>query len=386
MKQQKVLKSIERTKHKGTSQNLGKKNNDECYTPADAILKELSRWAALGKFRGKSIICPCDWDIAEGSDIYSITIKFKESGHTLETNSCYAAVESVKYEYYSDRLSFDLFNEEAEKPKMESRELAEGEIEDFLRDKLTCNFLRVLTQYGREWGIRSITASGYDPSTGKGIKFQDVDFTKYDVCITNPPFSLYKEFNEKLVSSGIDFCCLAPLMNRNSVHEAIPLMEGKMYLGYGRHLPVDFENPTPENNYSGVKAVSCDWVASWPEAQDEVDSNNPDMNKDVHYEDYKHDYLNMPMMKMKDDDRPVIKVNSSFPGDYDGWMFGSVSLLDGLNQKLYEWRSGCTSNYYNEMEADDPRNPFATKCTTESLKMQSNGKLAFMGIVFRKRR
>ena len=75
-KQDKVLKKIKNSLESGQANTaLGVKNNDECYTDMQDILNELSQWAALDKFKGKNIICPCDWDIVGNENIYSITIK-----------------------------------------------------------------------------------------------------------------------------------------------------------------------------------------------------------------------------------------------------------------------------------------------------------------------
>ena len=44
------------------------------------------------------------------------------------------------------------------------------------------------------WKIKSITFSGFDPKTKRGIPFQEQNYDKYDVVITNPPFSKMIEF------------------------------------------------------------------------------------------------------------------------------------------------------------------------------------------------
>lgn len=140
--------------------------------------------------------------------------------------------------------------------KITEIKLEEDKVEDFLRDKLTCNFVRTLTQNAKRWGIKSITASGYNPATGKGIKFQDVDYSKYDVCITNPPFSLYGEFMKCIVGK-IDFIVLAPFLNRVTPCVGLYLMLKQAYLGVGVHLHLMFANPTKDNNYTGEKWVAC---------------------------------------------------------------------------------------------------------------------------------
>ena len=135
-KQTKVLNKIKNSLKHGNEGQLGTKKNDECYTDMQDILNELSQWAALDKFKGKNIVCPCDWDIVGNENIYSITIKYKDSGVEVFGNSAYKAVESVQYDLWSDD----------DTPVITRITLKEEEIEDFLRDKLTCNFVRTLTQ------------------------------------------------------------------------------------------------------------------------------------------------------------------------------------------------------------------------------------------------
>ena len=174
-KQNKVTKKINNIGKTGSTLNLGTKKNDECYTSMQDILNELSYWADLGKFKGKNIICPCDWDITDNENIYGITIIYKDEGVEVIGNNVYKAVKEVTLDLWSND----------DTPTVTKIELKEEEIEDFLREKLTCNFIRTLTQNARAWGIKSITASGYNPATGKGTPFQDVDYSKYDSKIYN---------------------------------------------------------------------------------------------------------------------------------------------------------------------------------------------------------
>ncbi len=369
-KQNKVITKIKNSLNCGQDNTaLGIKNNDECYTGMQDILNELSYWAALDKFRGKNIICPCDWDIVGSENIYSITIKYRESGVEVFGNSAYKTVESVQYDLWSDDAT----------PVVTRITLKEDEIEDFLRDKLTCNFVRTLTQNARAWGIKSITASGYNPATGKGIKFQDVDYSKYDVCITNPPFSLYAEFMECIVGA-IDFIVLAPFANRNSPCVGLHLMLKNAYLGQGVECHMTFANPTKENNYSGTKVVNCDWITSFTEAQDERNAKH--FRSGIKYELYQDEFTVMPNMIMKDGTCPIRVSMSTYPEDYEGWMFASTGVLDNLDQETYEWYGTGFRKYFNQ--TNPSLSPFNGKVTSAIL-IQSNGKKAFDNIVFRKK-
>ncbi len=368
-KQEKVLTKIKNSLKHGNEGQLGTKKNDECYTDMRDIVNELSQWAALGKFKGKKIICPCDWDVVKDEPIYSITITYKEPGVEVIGNNVYKAVKSVEYV----RL-FDFEGETTE----EHIALAEDEIEDFLRDKLTCNFIRTFTQNARAWGIKSITASGYNPAIDRGVKFQDVDYSKYDICVTNPPFSLYAAFMKTIVGK-IDFIILAPLLNRNTPSIGLPLMLKQAYLGFGIELHMTFDNPTKENNYSGTKVVNCDWVTSFPEAQDERNAKH--YKSGIKYEIYKDEYVEMSGMTMKDGTHPIRVSMSTYPEDYDGWMFATIGVLDNLDMETYEWYGTHLHKYLN---THPDFSPFAHK-TSDAMHTTALGNTLFQGIVFRKK-
>lgn len=303
-KQEKVLNKINNSLKHGNEGQLGTKKNDECYTDMNDILSEMTYWANLGKFQNKNIVCPCDWDITDDENIYSITITYKDQDVEVIGNNVYKAVKAVTY---------DLWSGTEEEPVITKVDLKEDEIEDFLRNKLTCNFIRTFTQNARAWGIKSITASGYNPANNKGVKFQDVDYSKYDICCTNPPFSLYSEFMKAIVGK-IDFIVLAPLMNRANPNIGQPLMLKQAYLGLGVHLALNFNNPTKDNAYH-TKSVACDWITSFSEAQDERNARH--FKSGIVYELYKDEFVEMPNMTMKDGTHPI-RVPAQFPEDYDG--------------------------------------------------------------------
>ena len=370
-KQTKVVNKIKNSLNSAQDNGaLGIKNNDECYTSMTDIVAELSQWAALDKFKGKNIVCPCDWDIVGNENIYSITITYKAEGIEVVGNGAYKTVESVQYDLWSND----------DTPVITHITLKEDEIEDFLRNKLTCNFVRTLTQNARRWGIKSITASGYNPATDKGIKFQDVDYSKYDICITNPPFSLKAEFMACIVDK-IDFIVLLPFVSRNKNPIGIPMMLGKAYLGYGVECHLCFKNPTKENNYSGTKIVNCDWITSFPEAQQERNARH--FKSGVKYDIYKDEFEVVDKMVMKDGTCPIRVSMSTYPEDYAGWMFANIGVLDNLDQETYEWYSTDTTGFFNHDSVGKTLSPFKGHWTCDKIAIGT--KKLFGGIVFRKR-
>ena len=83
----------------GLTTPLGTKPNDECYTSMKDILDELSKWGTLGKFKGKRIVCPCDWDISSDSDVYQINIEY-DCNKNVKTSSISDNIKSIVYKKF----------------------------------------------------------------------------------------------------------------------------------------------------------------------------------------------------------------------------------------------------------------------------------------------
>lgn len=365
----KVLKNIEKTRDTQPNNGVhkGKKEDDEMYTPLDLIYKELIYWASRGKFQGKKIICPCDWDIVKDSNIYSITIDYNELGIDVKGNAV-------------PKVSYDLWEDESEPVKID---LPEDQVDEFLKHKLTCNFLRTLTQNARSWGIKSVSASGYNPALGKGISFEDVDYSKYDICITNPPFSLYPTFMKTIVGN-IDFIVLAPFMNRCSPSVGQRLMLGECYLGSTEAKEIQFIRPdkyAKDKKYDGM--VCCDWITSFSDAQDERNEENACKDFGIDYEQYKDQFLTMPYMFMKEGKNPIRAASKSFPKNYGGWIFANIRLLGKLDLRKYDWYITQATKYFHTNKEANPFDDEKIKASGKSIYYLSENKTAFSGIVFR---
>lgn len=366
-KAQKILNKIKHSNNCGQKTPLGTKPNDECYTSQQDILNEMQYWAGLNKFKNKKIICPCDWDIVEGEEIYSITISFENNNFVVTGNSVHK----------KPKIVYELFSEEEN--KLITLNVKEEEIDDFLQNKLTCNFIRTFVQKAKAWGIKSVTASGYNPAIDRGIKFQDVDFTKYDICCTNPPFSLYNQFMKCIVGK-IDFIILAPFLNRVTPNVGGYLFRKEAYLGYMANIPdMHFYNPSSSNEYK-VKTVAVDWITSFPEAQNERNEELKNKKSNVDYNIYKDEYPIMENMIMKDNSCAIKVPATQLPDNYDGWMFTSIQFIGDYDLRQFEWYPTSLSGYYN---SHPDINPFKDKASSKQL--EHNGKLFFHGVVIKRK-
>ena len=342
-----------------TNLDLAKlKADDEFYTSFADIVAELSHWT--DKLKDKKIICPCDFKPT--AKISSITIDF-------EHNSYY--INSVKRKA-SDSPYFDLF--EGFKISNPATEISDAQLREILANQEAVNFVNYLWAVGKDAGIKSITASGYNIKTNLGVSFDEVDYNQYDLVITNPPFSLYSSFMECI--GNINKIIIAPFMNRVAPCVAIPLMERKAYLGYGRHLAMNFNNPTGGKG----KKVAVDWIVSWPDAQNEVDKLSYDTG--LRYD--KLSYSEMPYMTMKDGTKPLkIKSITEIPDDYDGYMFTSVAVLDKLSYKNYDWICTGCKRYFNKEHPE--LNPFAHNVSNEMIGYGTENS-CFHGVLFKRKR
>lgn len=87
-----------------------------------------------------------------------------------------------------------------------------------------------------DYGIRSVSVSGYNPRTGQGVRFQDIDYSRYDLIITNPPFSIFREFIDILVKNEKQFLIIGP-QNAITYKECFDYIKtNRIWLGYNQHM------------------------------------------------------------------------------------------------------------------------------------------------------
>ena len=328
--EKKVVKNInyktDHSKQMANNKALQKNPNDECYTPMKDIADELSHWG--DKLTGKRIICPCDWDILEGEDVYSMTVEFSDKKEDDFFSPTYFVnkVEKISYSLFEDPL--------------QSFEITQPEAEEFWKNRITCNFFRYLIKAGEQYGAKSVTASGYDPITEKGYSCLDIDYSNYDLVITNPPFSLLltkflpvllKEFDKRKESENkFNFIILFPFMSLASPLVVTRFIKRDLFLGYHRHQPVYFLN-----NQKSFRVI-VEWLTTFSDAQDEIDS-KPMEKTNIKFEYYKDEYEVMENFKMKDGTTVYKMRPKTLPDDFYGWAFITVGAFDKLNWNEFEF-------------------------------------------------
>lgn len=256
----------------GRNSNLqaAKKNkNDEFYTQYNDIANEISHYRE--QLQGKRILCNCDFDA---------------------TNPL------KKWEVYNDKEGLNL---------PEGFKVSKCNFIQYFIDKITLD----IKNGTKEWNIKSLTATGINPETGYGLRFEDVDYSNYDVVITNPPFSLFGDFIDVMMKNKMKFIILG---NKNAItrKNIFTLMRtNELWLG--------FTQPSDFIDISGKKSDKMKGLTRWFTNIDiEKKHTKMVLVSDYNLEDYP-----------KYDNIDAINVDKvALIPDYDGVMGVPITFLD----------------------------------------------------------
>lgn len=273
------------------------KKDDEYYTLYEDISSELPKYKE--QLKGKRIICPCDWD-----ESYNEELVYKEEGVSASELFSFGSIKHLDITASKERIEKDF-------------------------DKIKCNFVKFLVAHAETYGIKSISVSGYNPKTGEGVKFQDVNYSNYDLVITNPPFSAFQEFVHTMMKNNMEFLIIGPLVALAYKDMFTYIQGNRMWLGYAKQL-VGFERPNGDillsKNPEGSVPRACKWYT----------------NLDV---TYRHDkmiltesYYENPDNYPKYINYDAIDVNkvASIPFDYEGKMGVPTTFITKYNPEQFE--------------------------------------------------
>lgn len=191
--------------------------NDEFYTQYHDIEKEMNAYQDYNPevFRGKTILLPCD-----DPEWSNFTKYFAQNFERFGLKKLISTSYAVDSKLYKDGYQVTLFEESA--PQYDkSKSTRNGKIFTLTRDvsgdgKVDVNDL--------EW--KYLEGDG-DFNSSEVIKLRD----EADIIITNPPFSLFRDFLAWIVEANKLFCIIGN-MNAITYKEVFPLIqENKMWLG-----------------------------------------------------------------------------------------------------------------------------------------------------------
>ena len=298
---------------KNDNSSLGrakKQKKDEFYTRLEDIERELAHYKE--HFRGKTVLCNCD-DPRVSNFFHYFSYQFERLGLKRLITTCYKNQER------------DLFSQNASERAIWL---------EYTGDK---NGNRIPDP--EEIGIRYLKGDG-DFRSEECIEL----LKQADIVVTNPPFSLFREYVAQLIKYGKKFIIIG---NQNAIKykEIFPLfMENKIWLGYGfkrncAHFITNYEDVASDADHrEGMIRVSG---VAW--------FTNLDIPK-LHEEMIlwqKYDPDNYP----KYDNFDAIEVSQThdIPCDYDGIMCVPITFMYKYNPEQFEivgvLNHGCDSEF-----------------------------------------
>ena len=202
------------------NQNLGdakRAKNDEFYTQFHDIEKEINAYLEydLDAFRGKTVLLPCD-DPEWSNFTKYFAQNFEALGLKKLISTSYAPDSKPDAIPYQPTL-FEMESPGYDPEKTQTK----GKIFTLTHDKTGDNFINF---DDLEW---SYLEGGGDFRSEEITKLRD----EADIIVTNPPFSLFREFLVWLVEADKDFVIIGN-MNAITYKEVFPLIKNdRLWLG-----------------------------------------------------------------------------------------------------------------------------------------------------------
>jgi hypothetical protein len=308
--------------------------NDEFYTQFHDIEKEIAAYLEYNPdvFRGKIVLCPCD-DPYESNFFKYFALKFNEFGLKKLIATCYAGSPIANRE-------LSLFDEESAETKT-TKSPHKIEITD-INNGGAVNLFDVQLLLARDRNLLTRLNGTGDFRSNEIKKLRD----EADIIITNPPFSLFREFLAWIVEANKHFSIICNV-NAITYKETFPLLkENKMWLGpsitsgdrkftvpddiplYAAGCGIDEEG----KKYIQVKGVR--WFTNI---------------------DHGRRHRPLPLMSMKDNlrynkkvkgkesydkydnyDAIEVPATDAIPNDYDGIMGVPITFLDKYSPEQFE--------------------------------------------------
>lgn len=309
--------------------------NDEFYTQFHDIEIEMNAYIEYNPdvFRGKTILLPCD-DPEWSNFTKFFALKFEEYGIKKLISTSYAP-ESKKM------FLGDLFSEyEQSSPQFDAdKSKTHGKI--FILDKDISGDGRI-----------NIDDIHWEYLQGSG-DFKSAEVTalrnEADIIITNPPFSLFREFLAWIVEANKQFIIIGN-MNAITYKETFPLiMENKMWFGSTIHsgdrefeVPQDYPikaagwriDEKTGRKYIRVKGVR--WFTNLDHGRRHEPLPLMSMNDNLRYSRHKELKGKAEYTRYDNYDAIEVPYTDAIPCDYDGIMGVPISFLDKYCSEQFE--------------------------------------------------
>lgn len=308
-----------------------KAKNDEFYTQYNDIQKEIGAYLEYDPnvFKDKTLLLPCD-DPEWSNFTKFFAQNFERLGLKKLISTSYAA-ESKKLKNGYQPTLFEKNDPQFDKNKT----VKNGKIFTLTHDKSGDGVINV---DDLEW--QYLLGDG-DFRSEEIIKLRN----ESDIIITNPPFSLFREFLGWVIEAEKQFVVIGS-MNSITYKEVFPLIKNnKMWLGNGFHAGnAYFSAPVAKEYAEGVYDQETGLVkfrnVCWFTNLDHGRRHKPLplMTMDDNLKFSKHKEIKGKQSYDKYDNYDAIEVpfTDSIPSDYEGIMAVPISFLDKYCPEQFE--------------------------------------------------
>ena len=296
---------------------------DEFYTQLSDIEEELRHYKT--HFKDKTVFCNCD-DPFESNFFKYFAMNFNHLGLKKLICTCYAGSPIA----HTELKDLPLLKQNEKMPYMieitEVKDYNDDGAEDLADiEYLLRNNENTLTILDGDGDFRSEESIGF--------------LEEADIVVTNPPFSLFREYVAQLMKYNKQFVILGN-MNAITYKEFFPLIkDNKVWAGYGFNKSMVYKTP-----YPNLLEANRKFVLSKGRNPDEGYVKVPAIcwftNMDI---DRRHDELVL-YKKYNEKDYPAydnynaININNvnDIPQDYEGVMGVPITFLNKYNPDQFE--------------------------------------------------
>lgn len=324
--------------------NAKKAKNDEFYTQYSDIQKEIEAYVEYNPdvFRGKVVYCNCD-DPFESNFFRYFVLNFNKLGlkRLITTSYKPSPVANTQLGLFGENKTLA---EPKGRPKVTANKFIINEVYDIDGDG--------------EFNLKDIAQQLKENKHNEWTPLkEDGDFRsdecielleESDIVVTNPPFSLFREYIKQLFYHGKKFSIIGN-MNAITYKEVFPLIkENKMWLGPSissgdREFQVPDSYPITAAGWriddDGKKFLRIKGVR-WFTNLDHGHRHQPlplmTMEENLKYSKHKEIKSKKAYDKYDNYDAIEVPFTDAIPSDYDGVMGVPISFLDKYNPEQFE--------------------------------------------------
>ena len=320
-----------------------KSKSDEFYTQFADIQKEVEAYLEFNPyvFRNKVVYCNCD-DPFESNFFRYFVLNFKRIGlkQLITTSYKPSPVANTQLQLFGDDATLP---KEKGRPKVTANKFIINEVGDIDGDgefSLKDVALQLKQNKQNEW----------EPLYGDGDFRSDESLTllkQADIVVTNPPFSLFRDYINQLVDYDKKFLIIANI-NAITYKEVFPLIrENKIWLGTGMGrwisgfiVPDSYElygteARIDEDGNRIVATNNCLWLTNLDHGKRYQPLPLMTMSDNIKFSSHKN-VKGKEYAKYDNYDAIEVPFTDAIPSDYNGIMAVPISFLDKYCPEQFE--------------------------------------------------